>query len=109
MKQPTKLIKTIKCESKKPHYSQKILQFKYDIKKRCTLMKEIIGKAKHSNKSKFLWKLKIDNKIRTGEDEIVNEFNKYFVDIGPSLAENISNHRCRLEESTLPCPASLYQ
>ena len=33
-------------------------------------MKEIIGKAKHSKKSNSLWKLKIGNKMKTGEDEI---------------------------------------
>ena len=33
-------------------------------------MKEIIGKAKHSKKSNFHWKLKIGNKMKTGEDEI---------------------------------------
>ena len=54
-------------------------------------MKEIIGKAKHSKKSNFPRKLKIGNKIKTGEDEIANEFNKYFADIGPSLAKNIPN------------------
>ena len=35
------------------HHSQKILQLKYDINKRWTVMKEIIGKAKHSKKSNF--------------------------------------------------------
>ena len=30
-------------------------------------MKEIFGKAEHSNKSNFPLKLKIDNKIKTGE------------------------------------------
>ena len=52
-------------------------------------MKEIIGKAKYSQKSNFPQKLKIGNKIKTGENEIANEFNKYFADIGPSLAKNI--------------------
>ena len=52
-------------------------------------MKEIISKAKYSKKSSFLQKLKIGNKIKTGEDEIANEFNKYFADIGLSLAKNI--------------------
>ena len=52
-------------------------------------MKETIGKAKHSKKSNFPPKLKIGNKIKTGENEIANEFNKYFADIGPSLAKNI--------------------
>ena len=76
-------------KSKKNHFSQKILQFKYDIKKRWTVMKEIIGKAKHSKKSNFYRKLKIGNKIKTSEGEIANEFNKYFADTGPSLAKNI--------------------
>ena len=52
-------------------------------------MKEIIGKAKDSIKPDFPWKLKIGNKIKIGEDKIANEFNKYFAEIGPSLAKNI--------------------
>ena len=95
MKQLTKLIKIylrqLSVSPKKNHYSQKILQFKHDIKKRWNVMKEIIGKAKHSKKSNFPRKLKIGNKIKTGEDEIANEFNKYFANIGPSLAKNILN------------------
>ena len=51
--------------------------------------KKITGKVKHSKKSNFRRKLKIGNKIKTVEDEIANEFNKYFADIGPSLAKNI--------------------
>ena len=50
-------------------------------------MKEIIGKIKHSNKSHFSRKLKIDNKIKTGEDKIANQFNKYSADIGPSVIQ----------------------
>ena len=34
----------------------------------------------------FNQKLKICNKIKTCEYEIASEFNKYFADIGPSLA-----------------------
>ena len=66
MKQPTKLIKIylrqLSVSPKKRHYSQKILQFKYDIKKRWTVMKEIIGKAKHSKKSNFLGNVKLTTK-----------------------------------------------
>ena len=53
---------------KKKHYSQKIFQFKYDIKKKWAVMKERIGKAKHIKKPNFSRKLKIGNKIKTGED-----------------------------------------
>ena len=60
-------------------------------------MKEIIGKAKYSKKSNFYRKLKIGNKIKTSEGEIANEFNKYFADIGPSLAKNIPNPSISLE------------
>ena len=81
------LFEAFKCKSLLT--KDKILQFKYDIKKRWNVMKEIIGKAKYSQKSNFPQKLKIGNKIKTGENEIANEFNKYFADIGPSLAKNI--------------------
>ena len=85
------LPEAIKCKSKKNHYSRKILQFKCDIKKRWTVMKEIIRKAKLSKNSNFPRELKIGNKIKTGEGEIVNKFNKYFADIGLSLTKNISD------------------
>ena len=52
-------------------------------------MKEIIGTARHSKKSNIPQKLKTGNKIKTGEDEIANEFKKYFADIGPSLVKSI--------------------
>ena len=72
------LFEAIKRKSKKTPLLTNILQFKYDIKRKWTVMKEIIGKPKHSKN--FPRKLKIGNKIKTGEDEIVNEFNKYFAD-----------------------------
>ena len=61
------------------------------IKKRWTVMKEITGNVKHNKKSNFPQKLKIGNKTKTGEDEIANKFNKYFADIGLSLAKDIPN------------------
>ena len=54
MKLPTKLIKIYLKQlsvSPKKYYSQKILQFKYGMKKRWNITKEIIGKAKHSKLS----------------------------------------------------------
>lgn len=61
-------------------------------------MKEIIGNTIHINKSSFPRKLNIDNKIKTGEDQIVNKFNKYFVNVGSSFAKNIA-YRCHLSLS----------
>ena len=45
----------------------------------------------------FPGKRKSGNKIKTGEEEIGNEFNKLFVDIGPSLAKKIPNPSIRFE------------
>ena len=58
-------MRQLSVKFKKEHYSQNIPQFKYDIKKRLTVMKKIIGKAKHSKKLNFPWALKIGNKIKT--------------------------------------------
>ena len=60
-------------------------------------MKDTTDKAKDSTKSNFPRKLKIVNKIKTGQDEIGNEFNKYFVDTGPSLGKNIPNRTIPFE------------
>ena len=61
-------------------------------------MKEIIDKAKDDKKSNFPGKPKIGNKIKTDEDEIVNELNKYFVDIGLSLEKVFLIHRYHLKD-----------
>ena len=52
-------------------------------------MRKIIGKAQYNNKSNFRQKFKIDNKVKIGDNDIANESNEYFTDIGPSLAKNI--------------------
>ena len=65
MKQPTKLTKIylrqLSVSPKKSLLNQKRFQFKYDIKKRWNVMKEIIGKVNHS-KSTFLINLKLATK-----------------------------------------------
>ena len=75
MEQPAKSIKIYLRQlsvSPKKSLVTKIRQFKYDIKKRCNVIKEIIGKVKHSKNSNFPQKLKTGNKIKTGENKIPN-------------------------------------
>ena len=94
MKQPTKLIKIYLRQlsvSTKKTLLTKDTPVQICIKKRWTVMKEITGNVKHNKKSNFPQKLKIGNKTKTGEDEIANKFNKYFADIGLSLAKDIPN------------------
>lgn len=49
-------------------------------------MKESLGQAKLYNKSKLPRKLIFDKRNVTEETEIATEFNKFFTEIGPSLA-----------------------
>ena len=94
MKQPAKLIKVYLRQlsvSPKKTTTHKRPSYLNMTKKRWSVTYIIVGPAKHSKKSNFPRKLKTGNKIKTGEDEIANEFNKYFADIGPSLAKNISD------------------
>lgn len=60
-------------------------------------MKEIIDNAKHSKKSNFPRKLKIDNKIKAGEDKLANAFDNFFTDVGPYLTKIYLIHRYRLK------------
>ena len=78
------LFDAIMCKSKKTLLFTKDTVIQLLHKEKWTVMKEIIGKAKISTTSHFPRKLKIDNQKKTGEDEIANQFNKYFVDLGPS-------------------------
>ena len=51
-------------------------------------MKQITGKVKFKNNN-FPKRLLINNKETCDEENIANEFNQYFVDVGSKLAENI--------------------
>ena len=84
------LFELIKRKSKKSYFSKKILQYKNNMKKTWSVMKEIIGKMHQHNKSKLTRKLFVDKKYITLETEIAKKFNEFFTEIGPSLARKIS-------------------
>ena len=54
-------------------------------------MKELIGKS-GIEKPSFPQKIVIDKPEIVGETKIANEFNKFFVNIGPQLAQKYHNH-----------------
>ena len=51
----------------------------------------IIGKSK--DKSNIISKITIDNTSFTNSNDICNEFNKYYVNVGPSLAKTIKSQK----------------
>ena len=83
------LFESIKRKSKKSYFSKKILQYKNNMKKTWSVMKEIMGKMHRHNKSKLTRKLFVDKKYITLETEIAKKSNEFFTEIGPYLARKI--------------------
>ena len=65
----TSLFESIKRKSKKSYFSKQILQYKNNMKKTWSVMKEIIGKMNQHNKSKLTGKLFVDKKYITLETD----------------------------------------
>ena len=84
-----KLFETIKKRSKRNYYSNLILIHKDNIRKSWQIIKETIGKGKCNSTQNFPKKVIVDNKAITDEKEIAENFNKFFTEIGPKLANNI--------------------
>ena len=81
------LFESIKRKSKKSYFSKKILQYKNNMKKTWSDMKEIIGKMQQHNKSKLPRKLFADKKYITLETDIAKTLNEFSTEISPSLQE----------------------
>ena len=71
------------------YYSNQLDINKDDIKKTWKLLKTIIGKGRTNIKQKISFC--IDDTIITDSQLIADEFNTFFVSIGPQLASNISS------------------
>ena len=71
------------------YYSNELELHKNDIKIKWKLLKTIIGKNTTNTKNKI--NFSINNTVITDSQMIADEFNNFFVSIGPQLANNISN------------------
>ena len=76
-----------KCikKAKINYYSKQLDKYKNDLKKSWSIINEVTGRSK-VNKSKQPLKLIVDNKKITNDTLLRQEFNKYFVNVGPTLA-----------------------
>ena len=70
------------------YYSNELELYKNDLSKSWKIPRLIIGKYVNNSKRKLTFN--INNTIVTDSDVIANEFNSFFVSIGPSLASNIT-------------------
>ena len=77
-----KLIRIIE----KNYYALKFQSSTCNIKQTWQIIKKIINKTNNLN---FVDSFKLNKVTISNKQEIINKFNKYFVDIGPALAEKI--------------------
>ena len=75
------MFEKIKPNSKKLYYSNAFLKYQNNTK-------QIIGKSKIHSKT-LSKRISVNGNDIYSECEIASHFNKYFVDIGPTLAKNI--------------------
>ena len=83
--------KILRCsinEAKRQYYSRTFELFKSNIKQTWSVIKNTLQKnVRCLDSTKFV----LNNHIITNLDEIANEFNKYFVNIGKSLSDQIKS------------------
>ena len=84
------LFESIKRKAKQNYYSEKLLRFKYNLKKTWAVMKEPIGKMtlKSSNDPRKITVNKVDLFDQT---KIAHEFNSFITNIGKNLASKVPN------------------
>ena len=70
------------------YYSNELELHKNDLSKSWKILRSIIGKE--SNNSTRKLSFNINNTVVTDSEVIANEFNNFFVSIGPTLASNIT-------------------
>lgn len=83
------LFERIKKNSKKNYYHGLFNKYVNNIKKTWQTMKEIIGRSKVYNKNSLPRKIFVNNLEIEDQNEIANNFNDFFVSIGPKLASKI--------------------
>ena len=83
-----RLFETIKLKSKTNYFNERLLKYQNNVKKTWDVIKEVIVSTK-SNSHNLPKRLIVNNVEITGKKLIAENFNKYFVNVGPKLAASI--------------------
>ena len=82
------LFEKIKKDSRKKYFQEKFSFYKNHIKNTWKTLKDVIGKIK-INENRLSKKISLENKEITDQKTIAEKFNKFHVNVGPSLASKI--------------------
>ena len=89
-----RLFESIKQKSKSNYFKERLDRYRNNVKKTWDIIKEVIGSS--TSISHTLPKRLIVNNVEICEKKLIaDNFNKYFVNVGPNLAKNI--HKSRKE------------
>ena len=77
-------------EAKMKYYTETFDKYKSDIKNTWKTINGILARSKGESKS--FEEIVVNNKSISGKQEIANEFNNFFVHIGPKLAQCIDTN-----------------
>ena len=91
------MFKSIKHKSKKSYYSEKMIEY---MQKTPIVMKELISKTRKSEPH-LPGKILINEHEVSGKEEIANECNAFFTNIGTELAKKVPNVSSPFESSFL--------
>ena len=94
-----KIFNRIKEKSKIEYYSRLIKKHQNNIKKTWDIMKEIISRKKATHKIPS--RINRNGKSYTDPLEMAEEFNNFFINVGPDLASQIKNNSSKSYEKFL--------
>ena len=91
-----RLFETIKHKSKTNYFKERLNKYQSNIKKTWDVIKEVIGSSK-SNSQALPKRLIVNNVEVLDKKTIAEHFNKYFVNVGPNLANLIPKPNRKFE------------
>ena len=108
LKTYNKILKKSIQTAKKLYYAKRFDDFKYDIKNTWNTINDIINRK--NNKSNPPEGFLINNVMEHDQQKIAHEFNKYFVQIGPKLADDIQipHNKCFKDYLITPANSDFY-
>ena len=93
-----RLFESIKLKSKTNYFQSRLSQYKNNIKKTWDIIKEVIGSTKSSTSQTLPKRIVVNNVEILDKKEIAENFNRYFVNVGPKLATTIPTTRKKFED-----------
>ena len=91
------MFENLKKKAKKTYYAEQLCKYEGNVKKTWDIIREVIAKTK-TNDNNIPKRMIIENIETFDPEKIADSFNKFFVDIGPSLASKIPNSQNNFEQ-----------